>query len=367
MHIKFFFVPLLFVFEQIIVLMRVFGNILLFLTLNFSFGYAQIVVNAQTDKEIYISILPERATAVVLSVTEPNSPPIKLAYDSAAHIAMAKVTPADFGKAIYSGRTPHDIAIGSLSISSDYTIYYLVYDLKKKNISKIDSLLINTLDIEPIKQSSAIAFKNTSYDNVGLLWIPGNGNNVLVTVSQGEECVLPKDGTGYTADANFGNPDARIPGTNTYVLYAGKNNRPLEVKVTGLEFAQYHFRIYEYNGNGKYANYLTTQAKNNPRTMFTKIPPPRNLSASTGKDGEWLLRWDEVKGAGSYVIDVAFDAAFANKLEPYNMADIGNVSEIPVVFQSHERGVTRLFCRLKSRGNGSESPFSEVYVIEIKP
>lgn len=348
------------------VLMRVFRHILLFLMLNFSFGYAQIIVNAQTDKEIYLSVIPEKGTAVVLSVAEPNSPPLTLVYDSTAHVAMSKVSPADFGKTIFSGRIPHDIAVENLNISSDYTIYYIVYDLQKKIISKIDSLLTNTLDIEPVKQSSAIAFKNTSYDNVGLLWIPGNGNNVLVTASQGEECALPKDGTGYSADSNFGNPETKIPGTNTYVLYAGKNTRPLEVKVTGLEYAQYHFRIYEYNGNGKYANYLTAEAKNNPRSMFTKIPPPRNLSASIGKDGEWILRWDEVRGASSYIVDVAFDAAFNEKVEPYNLADIGNINEIPVVFETEVRGVMRMFCRVKSRVNGSESPFSDVYIIEIK-
>lgn len=352
-------------FEQIKVLMKIFCIILIVLGLNVSFGYSQLLVNAQTESEIYISVIPEPNTAIVCAARVPGSSPIKLTYDSTAKIAFSEASVSDFGKRLFSGSQNHDIKLHSLTPASDFVVDYIVYDKKQKKITKIDSISINTLAIEPLQQARAIAFKNKSYDNVGLLWIAGNGDSVIVLASENSPCDLPKDGTAYLGDLKFGNPKTLIPGTKTFVLYSGANTGKLDLKVTGLKYAEYHFRILDYNGSGKYANYLQNGSEGNPRQMFTLIPPPINLRAMDGPEGDLVLSWDKVEGAKSYVVDIARDEQFVLKVEPYVNANIGEFNEVPIVpFDEVPEG--KLFCRVRSVGESSVSQYSKVFIIELK-
>ncbi|PKL85340.1 MAG: hypothetical protein CVV22_08740 [Ignavibacteriae bacterium HGW-Ignavibacteriae-1] len=345
--------------------MKKFCIIILVFGLNVSLGYAQFIVNAQTEKEIYVTVAPVANTAISLAFRNLDSPKIMMTYDSTNHVALAKVMPADFGKIAYSSAKFHDIAIENLKPATEYVVDYIVYDKKSNKITKIDSIIINTLDTEPVQPARAIAFKNKSYNHVGLLWIAGNGSNVLVTVSENAPGATPTDGAEYFADTNFGNPKSLISGTNTYVLYSGPNTGKLDIQVKGLKYAEYHFRIFEYNGDGKFANYLLNTSQNNPRSTTTLIPPPKNLRAIRGTDGESVLHWDIVDGAESYVIDVALDGSFIQKVEPYAEANIGSITEIPIVV-SDEKGPLRLFCRIKAVGKGSVSPYSELIIVEMK-
>ncbi|MCO5250205.1 MAG: hypothetical protein M9949_02140 [Candidatus Kapabacteria bacterium] len=345
--------------------MKNFCIIILVFSLNVSLGYAQFIVNAQTETEIYVTVAPVANTAISLAFRNLDSPKIMMTYDSTNHVALTKVMPADFGKIAYSSAKFHDIAIENLKPATEYVVDYIVYDKKSNKITKIDSIIINTFDTEPVQPARAIAFKNKSYNNVGLLWIAGNGSNVLVTVSENAPGATPTDGAEYFADATFGNPQSLIPGTNTYVLYSGPNTGKLDIQVTGLKYAEYHFRIFDYNGEGKFTNYLINTSQNNPRSTFTLIPPPKNLRALIGTDGESVLHWDGVDGAESYVIDIALDESFIQKVEPYAEANIGSISEIPIVV-SDEKGPLRLFCRIKAVGKASVSPYSKVLVVEMK-
>jgi hypothetical protein len=345
--------------------MKKFCILILVFSLNVSLGYAQLIVNAQAEKEIYVTVMPVANTAISLAVRNINSPQILMNYDSTNHVAIPKITAADFGKTVFSGTKAHDIAIENLKPATEYVVDYIIYDKKSKKITKIDSLVINTYDTEPVQPARAIAFKNTSYDNVGLLWIAGNGANVLVTASENAPGATPADGAEYFADANFGNPQSLIPGTNTYVLYSGPNTGKLDLRVTGLKYAEYHFRIFDFNGEGKFTNYLENTAQNNPRAMYTLIPPPKNLRAKRGTEGESVLHWDTVDGADSYVIDIARDELFIEKVEPYADANIGTISEIPIVV-SDEKGPLMLFVRIKAVGKASVSPYSKVLIVEMK-
>ncbi|WP_026978463.1 T9SS sorting signal type C domain-containing protein [Flavobacterium tegetincola] len=124
--------------------------------------------------------------------------------------------------------------------------------------------VVATLAAEPIAQSSALNFTDITANSFKIDWTKGSGtgaNSILVVREGTAVNSAPLDATTYNPSTVFGS-GSQI-GTGNYVVYAGNGNT---VTVTGLSSTTtYYVAIYEYNGAGSTANYLTTAPLNGNR------------------------------------------------------------------------------------------------------
>ena len=108
----------------------------------------------------------------------------------------------------------------------------------------------------PTVQTSNLAITGSSDTSVTLSWTSGNGSSRVVFARQGSQInQTPSDGTSYSASGIFGAGDAI---GSMYAVYQGTGN---SVTVNGLESNKnYVFVVYEHNGSGAGAAYLSTSA-----------------------------------------------------------------------------------------------------------
>jgi hypothetical protein len=131
-------------------------------------------------------------------------------------------------------------------------------------------------------------------------WTNGNGLKRMIIMKKNTAVTaLPVDGIAYTADPVFGNGTAIAPGE--YVVYDGNFN---STKVSGLDPATvYHFRIYEYDGNGSNNIYLTSLfAETNASTAVKPTVPTSNIHTTNVLANAVHLQWTNGNGKGRFVI-----------------------------------------------------------------
>jgi len=184
------------------------------------------------------------------------------------------------------------------------------------NTAYIESLRNTGPVVEPTVQASNLVFTNVGATSLTVSWTNGNGSARLVLARQGSPVdAAPVDGTGYTASPSFGSgselsPQAQAaPATTTtsvtrvasttrsapvrgrvsqpatsvapassttgaptaaaaaggnFVVYAGTGN---SVTVTNLQpSTTYHFAVFEFNGSGATADYLTNDPARGSQT-----------------------------------------------------------------------------------------------------
>lgn len=126
---------------------------------------------------------------------------------------------------------------------------------------------------EPTVPVSNVLRGLTNCLETAVQWTSGNGNARIIVMRAGAPVSeLPRDGQTYTANSQFG--QGTDLGNGNFVVYIGSGN---STTITGLQHAiDYHFAIFEFNGNGANTNYLTSvyPAWNIP------VPPALQLSAS---------------------------------------------------------------------------------------
>jgi len=244
-----------------------------------------------------------------------------------------------------------------LDLNKEKKYFLKVINNEKKVI--LDSLEFYTLSKEPTKQAKYLVFKNAKHNEVTLLFKSGNGEKRIIFVSKNKEMTLPKDGKYYKANSSYGAFESVVE-QGTYCVYNGNSS---EVKITGFEpEVKYYFRVFEYNGNNETSNYLLKKDDQNPRFKVMPLPPPVALPAlSITKDG-FIAKWERVKGAKYYELDVSKDKNFASYLELYEHMDIGDIDEIELV----DLKPGEYYYRLRAVGNYSRSPFSNIIKVVIK-
>lgn len=137
-------------------------------------------------------------------------------------------------------------------------------------------------------------------------------------------------------------------------LVAGYNGREisntfLSIVVTGLEPGRtYHYRLRS-KGSGATSNY------SNPISVTTtSLPAPVVQAATNQQVDRFTANWQEVTGAGSYLLDVATDLAFTSVLSAYDGKQ--------VLGSSHEvtglNPYTTYYYRLRSKQSSAVSGFS---------
>jgi phosphodiesterase/alkaline phosphatase D-like protein len=211
----------------------------------------------------------------------------------------------------------------------------------------------------PSQQATLFVSSGVSINSMTVGWTRGNGSNVLVLARQGSAVNSnPVNGTGYTANAQFGG-GTQI-GTGNYVVYNGTGNT---VTVTGLNSGTvYYFAVYEYNSPSDC--YLTPALTGNAGTLIPVPAVPVATAASNITQTGFQANWNASSGATGYYLDVAtsntFDAGIV--LDNYSA---GNVTSFQV---SGLNPGTAYFYRVRAYNTTGTSNHSNVInVVTLTP
>jgi phosphodiesterase/alkaline phosphatase D-like protein len=175
----------------------------------------------------------------------------------------------------------------------------------------------------PTQQATLFASSGMTTNSMTVGWTRGNGSNVMVLARQGSAVNSnPVNGTGYTANAQFGS-GTQI-GTGNYVVYNGTGNT---LTVTGLNSGTaYYFAVYEYNSPSNC--YLTPALTGNASTLIPVPAIPVATAASNITQTGFQANWNASSGATGYYLDVAssntFDAGIV--LNNYNTGNVTTYS-----------------------------------------
>lgn len=160
----------------------------------------------------------------------------------------------------------------------------------------------------PTNQVKNIKLSNLTQTSVTLNWDRGNGENILVTLTQKgfrEEKVV--NGLDYLVETT----GMRKISDGNYIVYKGNSNSvDLSELISGTE---YTLNFYEYNGNGHEITYGTplrysfTSASNRPTIAATNL----NFDAI---DTETIkLSWDNGNGARRLIVARTYDYGYDKK------------------------------------------------------
>lgn len=153
-----------------------------------------------------------------------------------------------------------------------------------------------TLFAEPTIAASNVTFANVATTSFDVNWTQGDGDSVLVVVREDATAgVAPTDGNAY--------PPSGTTGVGNDVIYAAANTGT--VNVTGLTAGTlYTVEIYDYNGQGTSANYLTSSF--GAGTQYSMFAEPTlvatNISFSNVTGTSFDVSWDAGNGDSTLVV-----------------------------------------------------------------
>jgi hypothetical protein len=255
---------------------------------------------------------------------------------------------------LFNGKKPDKIKIKDLKPATKYHISIF----SSSDMKFIESLSFVSLAKEPKEQAENIIFKEIKRDAITVLFKAGNGEKRLVFVSKDEKPALPVDGKNYTSNPIYGEKNGLVGGTT----YCVSNTNEKQITISGLEHAEYYFQVFEYNGAGETANYLTKSSTQNPRSKVMPLPPPIALEAINLIEDGFTAKWEPVKGAIMYELIIGRDDEFTSVVEPYNGMDVGDISEMEVI--EFEPGT--YYYKVRAYGSKSKSDYSNIIKVEIK-
>lgn len=250
-----------------------------------------------------------------------------------------------------------EIILAGLEKKTDY--YLNIYTKTKSQYTLAKILPFNTVDDIPLKQASQISIADVTENTITIKWVNGTGTGRIIAMRKGAEPNLPENGKAYKYSNAYGASESKLG--ESYVVYDG-NDKNTNLTITNLEPGKYFLQVFEYNGDGKFRAYNVEKASNNPRSKATLLPTPKILSIENISEISCEIKWEKVKGANTYILDVATDPGFLNKLELYNEIDVGNLTSYEIVDLAP--GIN-YYIRIKAVGEGTESKFSDKY--QYKP
>ena len=229
---------------------------------------------------------------------------------------------------IYIGKSKSGIKFANLKKETEYI--FDLFKLNKKAYKYImSSEVFTTLAEEPTKQSYNMAFFKKKETNMWVIVRPGNGKNRILLMKKDSVPTLPKDGT--PIKAGLSRKNWQDLGNGTYVVYNSYKSTEKQVILEGLEpGAKYWFYALEYNGQGKSSNFNPWNGIQNPRSTFTIGRPPKINEATDITSNSFNISWEQLPNVIAYVIDVAKDESFENKVEYFDELDVENAISIGV-------------------------------------
>jgi len=249
------------------------------------------------------------------------------------------------------------LLISELKPETDYNLN--IYAKKGDSLVYLKGYEFNTVAQIPTKQASQISIIDATENTMTIKWVNGTGKGRIVAVRKGADVNLPENGKTYNVSSAHGTSEAKLG--ESYVVYDG-NDKNINLTITNLESGRYYLQVFEYNGDGKYRAYNTEKASNNPRSKATLLPTPKILEVTSLSENSSEIKWEKVNGAKTYILDVAIDAGFKNKVEPYSDLDIGDLATFEI---SDLKPGSKYYIRLKAVGEGTESKFSKIFEYEM--
>jgi hypothetical protein len=135
----------------------------------------------------------------------------------------------------------------------------------------------------PTIQASSISFSSITNTTMTVSWTVGDGDQRAVFVKEGTGAITnPTDGTTYTASSNWSSKGTQLGSSGYYCVYNGTGSSESLSNLSGG--TQYTVQIFEYDGTGTTAKYLTATATNNPNNQTTvpNRPTVTGISPTSG-------------------------------------------------------------------------------------
>jgi len=250
-----------------------------------------------------------------------------------------------------------EFVINALSPRTHY--YIQVYNLRKGKYEFIQQKEFTTLAPEPKIQANGIVFKEVTESSIALTWVNGNGEGRIVVARKDQEPNLPEDGAIYPVVKDIINEKPNLK--DSWVVYDSKS-RDNELKFDHLQAGTYYFQIFEYNGDSIQRNYNVLSGKSgNPRAKTTSMQTPKLSPARDITKWGFTLDWTSVVGSSSYMLDIATDMDFKNKLSNYDSIDLGLIQSFKIMDLEPDRVY---FARIRAISKTGESVYSNV--IEVR-
>lgn len=273
------------------------------------------------------------------------------------------------GKAMYIGKAKKDLQVIGVPAESKLLIDIFSVAGDKYRYEK-SSDTIFTLATEPRFPANDIMFHDKKTTGMWVLYRQGNGANRIILMSKATDPVKgsdpkpPKDGTPINPGITGAKDTWQEIGNNTYVVYNSYQNPEKQAVVTGLEPAtRYWFYCLEYNGLGKATNFKAQNGAQNPRLVYTLAAPPKLNKPKDIKAKSFLLSWEPLDNAMSYVIDIAYDEDFTDKVDVFNELDVELNTELAIELDAPIQ--PKYYVRVMAYLKGASSPWSETLVVEM--
>jgi len=214
--------------------------------------------------------------------------------------------------------------------------------------------------VPPTHQASNIRFYTVSSKATSLTvtWDKGDGDFSMVKISDTDYFTDPVDSVEYTAD-NF------YSGSGEQVVFRGYEN---SVTVYNLiEGKVYWFRVYEYNNEGEYSLYQTTEETNNPNASDGGGLLPVIYTAFSGEieNGIAKLEWvtsSEINN-NYFAVEHSMDNATFSEI---GRVDGFGMSNIPISysFEHHNCSPGVNYYRLKQVDYDGKFEYSQIIYLQ---
>jgi len=156
--------------------------------------------------------------------------------------------------------------------------------------------LLNQFNAEPTLHATGMSFTNVTTNSMTVSWNNGNGGARIVVAREGSPVTFtPVDGTNYTASSDF--LAATDLGSGNKVVFNGSGNTFNFTSLT--ENTNYFFQVFEYNGSGASADYLTSGSPLTGNRWTLKAEsagPVTNFMAFPASPTQVTNTWSAVAG-----------------------------------------------------------------------
>ncbi len=265
-------------------------------------------------------------------------------------------------KSDYLGKFESDtilnLLVNNLKPKSDYYISAFTGDT-----TLIFSEKISTLIQKPNQQAIQLINTDATDKSVTVRWTKGNGQNRIVVIRKGEVPEPPKNGYDFEITTKYGDKTSEY-GDGNFVVFDSKINDGNNITIENLKYDNYYVKVFEYNGEGEYKNYLTDDSKMNPVEVKPLLPPPANLTYEFSAGDTFTIKWEKLNDTAKYQFQMAHDKEFNNIIKKYDGLMIGNSNEWVVPVNVIENNVT--YYRVRALYGNQKSNYSEYEEIKLK-
>lgn len=249
-----------------------------------------------------------------------------------------------------------------LTANTEYYLdfYYVGSTGKLENNGKAQNIEVFTTAPKPARAASLIAYKTVKANMLDVIWQKGDGKKRLVLMKKGKGSITPpKNGVEYNASNELGKGSS-TDRDSTFAIYNGSGTT---VVIKDLEPDTYYtFKVCDYNGSSDRINYQTKDVFLNPSSKATLLETPELYKPENIKATSFLSKWKKVKGAETYIFDLASDENFKHILRDFEGMDVGDIDNYLV----EDVPTGTVYMRVRAVGHRNHSEDSNVIEIELK-